>query len=341
MTALHRVEISTHTILSIFGIIFGLYLIYRLQNIIILLFIVFLFATAVNPFVNYLEKAKIPRGLSILITFMIVFITLGLLIAIIMPPLVSEGVTLLSQIQLPSALQQNLSQYNLQELQILANQLTSLPKIINAVSSTFSLLAYLFTFMVIAYYFLIERPNLHHYLVHVMGNNLAENQAEHFVGSLESKIGGWVRGQLAVISIFAFMIFVGLTLMQVPYAIPLAILAGIADLIPNIGGFIAIIPAILIAYFVLSPPMAIAVIALYVLVQQIEHNFIIPSIMRRVVGLNPLITIIIFFVGLELLGIWGAILAIPAYLVIRVFITEWRKMKQPAKVIAKALEKLE
>lgn len=320
--------LNSLTVLFVFLVV---YLIYRLNSLLVLLFISFLFVTAVNPFVNKLETFRLPRPLSIAIVYLI---TLGLLtlgISIILPPFRAQVELLIDQINLPPAIIQQFYQYNLTNIPVLITQWGSLSKVFNLVTWTSSSMVFFISFLMISFYLLMDRPRLHYYLTKILGNNLTEDKAEHFVNVLEKEIGGWIRGQVTVMTLFGLLIFIGLTLMQIPYALPLAFLAIVCELIPNIGGLISAIPAIIYSWFNLSPAMAIAIAAFYFLSQQFEHSVIIPSVMKRVIDLKPIITILVIMVGFELRGVGGALLAIPIYLTLKVFFTEWHKIKQPEK----------
>jgi predicted PurR-regulated permease PerM len=324
---LKSIETPLRYCLTILGFVAGLYFLYQLRNLIVLLFFAFLFMTAVNPMVNFWETKKLSRSFGILITYILILMIISLMMAVVIPPLITQVTVLFNQIKLPANLLRQLSQYQLQDIPMLASQFTSLPKVVSAITGTFSSFIQVITFGVISFYLLMERPNLHHYLLHVMGKNLTEAKIEDFVNSIEKHIGSWVRGQLTVMSIFGLIIFIGLTLMRVEYALPLAILAAACEIIPNIGGILSAAPAIMIAYFMMSPAMAIAVTALYILTQEVEHNVIVPTVMKRVIGINPLVTIILILVGLELGGFGGAILALPCYIVVQAFFQEWHHIK--------------
>jgi len=107
--------------------------------------------------------------------------------------------------------------------------------------------------------------------------------------------------------------FIGLSLLGVRYAVPLAFLAGLLEIIPNLGPTLAALPAVLVALSS-SPLLALGTLALYILIQQLENNFIVPKVMERVLGFNPLVTILAILIGGKLLGILGGILALPTLL---------------------------
>jgi len=135
------------------------------------------------------------------------------------------------------------------------------------------------------------------------------------INKIEYRLGGWIRGQVLLCTMIGIACYVGLRLLGIEYALPLALIAAVLEIVPVIGPIISAIPAVIIAY-VTSPSLAIAVIALYTLIQQLEYHLIVPSVMKTAVGLKPIVTIIALMVGGKLLGIAGAVLAIPILIVI-------------------------
>jgi predicted PurR-regulated permease PerM len=206
--------------------------------------------------------------------------------------------------------------------QVISDQLGSIPgNIAKVLINAFSNIIGVVTLLVVTYYLLAERAHLHQYLIVFFGNRQLEKRIERFIDKLEHQIGGWIRGQLALMFIIGILTYVGLLLLKVNYALPLAIIAGLFEIIPNIGPTISMIPAVLIAATI-SPITALATLALYFLIQQFENNIIVPKVMQKAIGVRPLTTIVSLMIGLKLAGVLGAILAIPSYLVIRVVLEE-------------------
>ena len=156
-----------------------------------------------------------------------------------------------------------------------------------------------------------------------------KKKPEHFVNSLERQIGGWVRGQVLLMLVIGTLTYICLSILQIPYALPLAILAGLLEILPNIGPTIAAVPALIIAYahgsFLLTAIVGIT----YILIQQIENNFIVPAVMKKAAGLNPLVTILVMIVGLRLGGFLGAFIAVPAFFFVKVLAAEIYKFRLP------------
>ena len=167
-----------------------------------------------------------------------------------------------------------------------------------------------------SYYLVLERPNLHKYLLKLFDDKEAEAKAEKLVLDIEKQVGGWVRGELFLMLIIGVMTYLGLFLLGVPYALPLAVLAGLLELVPNLGPTMAAVPAIVIALTV-SPVIALGTLILSIVIQQLENNLIVPKVMQSATGTEPLATIIVLLVGFTLGGIAGAVLSMPIYLTIQ------------------------
>jgi len=136
-----------------------------------------------------------------------------------------------------------------------------------------------------------------------------------------TKVGAWLKGQLFLSLIIGSLSFVGLWIIGVPYALTLAVISGLLEIIPVLGPIIAGIVAALVALTV-SPLAALFVIAFYFILQQLENNIIVPKIMQKAVGLPPAVIIIAILIGGSVLGILGALLAVPVSGILYVLVKE-------------------
>ena len=312
-----KVEISHRTIIFAVLFLFFLWFLFQIRQIILFLFISLILMSALNPLVIRLEKRKIPRALSILLIYFLIIGFLGLILGSLVSPLVEQTTRFLEH--LPALLQQ--FSFIQIDQPVIANQLNSVPgKLLKFIISIFSNFIGLFVLMVITFYLLMERKKLGRYLLILFGKE-NDKQVEGLIDKIESQLGSWVRGQIILCIIVGVMVYIGLRFLGIDFALPLALLAGILEVVPNIGPVLSAFPAVLLSLAV-SPVSTLAVIALYFLVQQIENYLIVPSVMRRAVSLSPLIVILSLMVGFKIGGISGAVLALPVVLVIRVFSSE-------------------
>ena len=325
------VVISVKTMLWFIAIITGLYLFYRLQDVILALFISLLIATAVNPFVVKLEQRGLNRSLAISLIFGVIIISLIFLFAALLPPFVRELSILVNHLAVPDGLRTSFLnlEYNLQDLEVIINQLKGLPKLVEAVSSAFSVIVITLTFSVVTFYLLMERPHLHRHLILLFGRSHDEAAIEAFVNNLEHQIGGWVRGELTLMLIIGSLTYLALTILGLPYALPLAILAGFLEIIPNIGPTLAAVPALILAFTQGSFLYLILVGGAYIVIQQLENTVIVPRVMKKAAGIHPLITILIMIIGLRLFGFIGALIAVPFFITVKVIVKEMRLLRLP------------
>lgn len=319
------IDISYKTILFIIGLYGTIQLVFILKNLLLGLFISILFATGLNPLVSYIERLKVPRPVAILLLYVFIAASLILLVGTVLPPLLAQTTSLIQTLPL-AALSDDLQsiEVNLENIQFISSQFGgSVTPLIQILASTFSGVVTFFTFAVITFYLLIERKNLHKHIARLSPNIESEHKVDKLINKIEIQIGSWVRGQLILMLVVGVITYVGLSLLNVSFALPLAIIAGMLEIIPNIGPTVASIPAIIVPIIIDQDPLtAVFVIALYVLIQQFENNLLVPRIMQSAVGIHPLVTILLIIIGLELSGVIGAILAVPMYLVSKVFYVE-------------------
>ena len=304
-----KIEISHKTIIFAVGFVLALWFVWQVKNILLTVFVSLILMTALNPLVDLLEKWRVPRSVAILIAYIILWLLIGLGIAGIIPPLIDQTRHLI--VRLPVALSHiELFNSNQQAItQELLSQIGTLPE--NLLKFTFGIFGNvlaLFTTLVITYYLLLERKQLiSKYLNARVSKTILE---------IEKRLGGWVRGELFLMFAVGTLTYAGLLFLGIDIALPLAILAGILEIVPNIGPVISAVPAVLIA-LTLNPITAIATASLYFLVQIVENNLLVPRIMQAAVGVNPLVSILGLMIGFQLAGPAGAVLAIPLVIVIQ------------------------
>ena len=259
--------------------------------------------------------------LSIVSTYILLITILSLLIGLVLPPLFIQLYALLKTIDIP-LLQEYVARLNFSlsasDISNIADQVgSSVFTVMGVVLSTFAGIFTTFTLFVLSFFMLIERPVLHKKIAWFTSDRKHFEAAEKFLITIENQLGGWVRGQLVLMLVIAVFTYIGFLLIGIPYALPLAILAGFLEILPNIGPTIAAVPAITIAYISSGPALAVVALLFSILVQQLENNVIVPKVMRENANVNPLISIIAILIGLQLAGVVGALLAIPLYIVIR------------------------
>ncbi len=314
---IRRIDISHKTIFFITGFIALLWALYQIREVIILLFISLILMSALHPLVMNLVRFKIPKGLAIALIYIVIVVIFGGLLSLVVTPLV-EQTTNLTQV-LPHTLDQLFPGGGIDK-SVIQEQLNAFSK--NAVTvgfEVFNNFLALVSVAVITFYLLLERERLDDLIGQFFIGR--EGRVKHIVERIEDKLGSWLRGQLVLSLVIGVSAYIALLLLNVPYALPLAILAGFMEVVPVIGPIISVIPAVLVAYIV-SPVLALGVIIAYLIIQQAEAHFVVPQVMKKAVGLNPLIVILTVSIGGKLLGIAGALLAVPITVVIQILIED-------------------
>jgi len=206
------------------------------------------------------------------------------------------------------------------------SQLGSVPsQVARIIFGIFGNVVSIITVLVFAYYLLSERQRLVVQLAQLVG---AEKEKEYLkiLERLEYSLGSWARGQLTLMFVVGLTTYFGLVLLGFPYALPLAILAGVFEVVPYIGPFISAFPAVVIG-FGISPFMGVAAVILYFLIQQFENYVFVPKIMQSSTGVNPVITLLALAIGLRLAGPIGLILSVPIYLTAQILFKEFSSKK--------------
>ncbi|HCC84263.1 MAG TPA: hypothetical protein DEP87_01120 [Candidatus Pacebacteria bacterium] len=325
-----KTTINPIILFQIAAFVLGLFFLYQIKSILVLIFLAFVVMVALNPSVNKLQqKTKLPRLLSILVVYVFFVIAVVGATGLLIPPLVTQFIQLLKLIDAPF-IQNHLVELKLSvgDLGNLVNQFGQPANFIfSALTSTVSTLFTFFTLLVLSFYLILEREGLHRKIVWLTKKEAHIQLAKEFLNSIEAQLGGWVRGELILMVIIGAMSFVGLTLLGIPYAVPLAIFAGLLEALPSIGPTVSAVPAIAIAVLQVSPWHGAAVLVLYIIVQQLENNLLVPKVMQDNAHISPLASIISILIGFRLGGMMGGLLAVPIYIVIRTGITLWHKVK--------------
>ena len=316
-----KIEISHKTIIFILILLAFVWLVLQIRDILFLLFIAFIVMAALRPAVDWLDNKKVPRFIGAFLMYILVFGVIGLSLAGIIPSLVVQFTKLTSIF--PAILGKIVPYWNI-DMSSITQQLAPIGEnVLKLTIGIFSNIATTFMVLVFAFYFLLERKYAHKFISGFLG----EEQAGAIIETLlriEQRLGSWVGGQLILMLSVGILSYIGLVVLGIEFALPLAIVAGILEIIPTIGPVVSSIPAIIVALSI-SPVYGLYTAILYIVIQQLENNILVPLVMKKSVGLHPLVTIVSLLVGARLGGIVGAILAVPTLLIIQELITSYTK----------------
>lgn len=308
----YRYLLNNQVIFALFLICAG-WLLFQTRGILISIFFAYIINAALLPIVRMLRKWGLPHFFAVFIPFVLILIFLVVTVFPLIPFIGSQVTSLFEG--LPRYLKQSGGALG---LHIDAVQIQSFVsrEIDTATHNAFAVTSRVFgglfstlTVLVVSFYLILYHDKFKHNIAHLF----PKEDRPHVLDTLDlidDKLGSWLRGQI-VLSLFIGMItWIVLSLLGLPYAIPLAILAGMLEVVPTLGPILSSIPAIIVA-LTISPTMAFVVVLAYVLIQLLENNLLVPKIMQHAVGLNPIIIIVSIMTGADLLGILGALLAIP------------------------------
>ncbi len=313
----YKIDISHRTILFIIAVVTLLWITYLILDVILLLFVAFILVSALYPAVHQLEQWKFPRFLAVFLVFLATLFIIISLLALGFTPLIRQTTNLSAKL---GETVTQLLRANLVDKSIINDEMTNLShQILGYTLDIAQNLISLVSVIVLTFYLLLDKEKIEGLIASFFLHN--QPKARNFLQRLEEKLGAWLRGQLALSLLVGLLVYIGLVILGIQYALPLAIIAGLMEVVPVIGPLISAIPGVLIGLTV-SPFLAVLVAALYFAVQQVESHVIVPQVMQRAVGLNPILVILAVTVGGRLLGISGALLAVPIAVVIQVVLEE-------------------
>lgn len=320
---MQKIEISSKTIIFTVGFILSLGVIWLIKDLIFSLFIAFIIAGALRQPVDFLEKKKIPRSISSFIIYFIFVFTIFYLFALIIPPLAGEIIVLFKN--LPNIIIKVFptlsSNFN---LSFLSNNIPSLAnETINLIKTAFSNIIFVTSTLFFGFYFLLEK-NLAQRLLGNFFDDIELNKINLISERAQKRMSGWFWGEIILMIVVGLLTYIGLSLMGMKYALALAVLSGLLEVVPNLGPITATIPAFFIGLSQ-SYVSGLSMIALYFTVQQLENNLIVPFVMKKTVGIHPIITLIALIIGGKLAGIMGVILAIPTTIFLETILIEVNK----------------
>lgn len=335
MSEHNTIRVSTDTFVRAVLIGFAVYGVFLLKDILLLILAAIVIASFVESGVRAFARVKVGRFLAVPIIYSIVIAILFAVFYAFVPIIFRElsGVITLISTYLPST-----STIDTQSIQGASDFVTNISKntstsdllsnvkeitssftqgVTSIIGSTFGGVVNLILVLVMSFYLSIQERGIQTFL-----RIITPAKHERYVIDLwvrtQRKIGLWFQGQLLLGLVMAAITFVVLSLLGVQYAFLIAIITGIAELIP-FGVVFAAIPAVLFAVIDGGVLLGFKVLIFYIIAQQVENYVLNPAIVKRVVGIPPLIVLVSFLIGITLAGFVGAILAIP----VAVFVLEY------------------
>jgi predicted PurR-regulated permease PerM len=331
------IYISTSTILKTVAIILGLVMLWLVGDILALVFVSLFLAVLIQPAADWGVEHKIPRSLTVLSVYLVVFGLMAVTVALMVPTLIEQAArlaTLFGQkwgaIQdlatsvtrfandhaLSSTLKPDISSFQEQVGSAVIGLFRTLTDVFGGLVA--------FVIVLVMAYYLVAQERKALTLIQDLVPQKHQKFAMKLVEAVQDKMGGWLRGQLLLCLLIGVLYYIGLLIIGVDSPLILAIFGGLTEFIPYLGPFLGGVPIVFVA-FVASPVKGLLALGLLVLIQQAENHLIVPKIMQKAVGLNPLVSIFSMLAGAKLFGIMGALLAIPVATAVSVIVKELRE----------------
>lgn len=315
-----KIEISYRGMVALGLALFTLWALSLLWQVFLLVVTAFIFMAALLPYVEWMVRHGINRVIAVLLILLGVLAGLGTVVAIVAPAVFDEFRDLQSNLpdyaedfeKFMSGFGFDTERWELRERaeEIEWDEIISGDQAVDFGQRVALGVVSGFTVAVLTAYLLVDTRRLREFLFRFVPAG-REPDATHFLNALSRVVGGYVRGQLITSGIIGLYTTIVLLVLDVPNAVAFGVLAAFADIIPLIGAFIAIVPAV-VAAFQESPPQAVIVLIALLVYQQFEDRFLVPKVYGQTLNLPALVVLIAVLVGGELMGVAGVLLALPA-----------------------------
>lgn len=316
------------------------FLLWKLRDVVLVVLSSVVIASAIEPGAQFFEKRRVPRPIGVLLIYILVFVILAGMFSVFFPILLNDTLQLIQT--LPNygetaALWNPLGQFET------LNQFFSVNDVVNAIntyiasltSGFFGTISGLFggilslsIIVVLSFYLAVQKDGVTEFL-----RLVTPIQNEGYVIGLwkrsREKIGLWMQGQFVLVILIMVLTYMVLSVLGVNNALLLAVFAGIMELIPLFGIILAIIPAVTIATLQGGIGLGSLVLGFYIIIQQFEGNLFYPLVVKKIVGIPPIITILMLVVGAKLAGFLGMLLAVPLTAVLMEILADIEKKKYP------------
>ena len=313
------------------------WMLYQVRDALLLIYVAALVAIGLSPVVTSIQRKthlharqRIPRWMAILVIYLVIIGAVVVVGMLIIPPMIEQARALWTA--LPDMLHRG--QQWLIDRGLLSRELTvreavqqapgggadAFNTVFGAIWAVVGGLFGILTILIIAFYLMVDADNIMRTFLRLFAPS-EQPRVHDAAKRATTKVSAWLAGQLLLATIIGGTAAIGLGVMGVPYFYVLALVAGIGEMIPIVGPILAAIPAVLVA-FTVSPTLALGVAIFFIIQQQVENHVLVPKIMERQVGVSAVVVIMALLIGGSLLGIVGAILAVPTAAILQVLFQE-------------------
>lgn len=347
-----NLNISFKTLFKIAVFLLGIYFLFVLRGLGLIILTGIVIASVVEPAVKWFVKKNLPRALSAILVYALITGFLALIFSFVVPPLLGEMVSAVNSI--PKYVKTidiftpvNKNVYSGTKIlfpdipstisvgDIISNVTNAISRfsggMFDTVATFFGGIISTILVLVIAFYLSVREDGVGEFL-----SIVSPPEHEKYIRGLwqraETKIARWMQGQLALGLVVFVFIYIGLSIIGIKHPLLLALIAGLFELIPVVGMTLSAIPAFFFGVLDGGIGVGLFILGLYLVVQQIEAHVIYPLVVKKLIGVPPLLVIIALVAGAELAGIVGALLAIPVSVALMEYINDIEKRKKTAEV---------
>lgn len=332
-----NISVTTATIGKVILMLFGAWVLFQLFDIALVILTAIVIASALEPMTQWFMKRKLPRVLSVLTVYLLFLGSFFGVMYIFVPLFLFQASVFLASLPTYFEFLQHLpGQYSPILQAAGADPLASVVSLVDTlkgvlqdftgdsfgtVSKVFGGVLSFVLIFVFSFYFSMQEKGIENFL-----RIIVPTEHETYVLDLwrrsQIKIGRWLQGQLLLGVVVGVLVFLSLTIIGIPHAFVLAVIAAIFELIPVFGPTLSALPAVMVAFVYGGVTMGLIVIALYVIIQQFENHLIYPLVVTKVVGVPPLLVILSIIIGAKLAGFLGILLSAPIAAVVQEVISD-------------------
>ncbi|MEK7202114.1 MAG: AI-2E family transporter [Patescibacteria group bacterium] len=324
-----KIDITNSTLIRFILILLSLWFVYYIRDVFVLLFLVLIIVAGLSPTVDRWAK-NITRPGAVISVFLLIFVVLAAIFSLLVPPLIEQMQEF--SVNLPTYAESldrqgdgflpQLTDLIVKNINQLSGSLGNIGQLLfSKTVGVISGVVAVITVLVLTFYLLLEEEGLKKIYRGLLPAGHHEALSET-TRKIASKLGAWLRGQLFLMFVVGAFSTIGLFIVGSPYALTLGLWSGLTEVIPILGPWIGAIPGVVVG-LAESPLQGFLTLMVYVVVQQLEGNVLVPRIMSKAVGLNPFIVILAILIGGKLYGLMGVLLSVPLAAAISVVAEDW------------------
>ena len=342
------IQITTGTIMRFFVVVILILALYFMSDVVLVVLAAVVLASAIEPVVRRLKKFRIHRIIGVILVYLLIAAVLAVLLVFFLPMVAKDAVAFLNNLPTNFSLEdlwspmsslglnvgtvtQTLSDHTISVSDFINNLQTVL---VGTSSGAFKTASVLFggllsfiLIVVLSFYLAVQEEGISDFL-----RIVAPVKHHDYIINLwrrsQSKIGYWLQGQIILGIVVGVLVYLVLMIVGIPNALVLAVFAGLFEIIPVFGPIISSVPAILIAFAERGVGTGLLLVGLYIIIYQFESQLFYPLVVKKIVGISPIVVILALVIGAKLAGLLGALIAVPLSAVLMEYIHDIEKYKK-------------